>query len=126
MGEDVMPEKDAGDLRPWELLETSSLLSVRPWLEVYRDRVQLPSGRVLDDFYRVVLADFAIVAAVTPGGDLVMARSYKHGLGRVSLTAPAGYVEPGEAPLRAAQRELLEETGYQAPEWHFLGQFLLD
>jgi ADP-ribose pyrophosphatase len=95
-------------------------------LAVYRDEVRLPSGRVLDDFYRVVLPDFASVAAVTPAGELVLVRGYKHGLGRVSLCAPAGFLEPGESPLAGARRELLEETGYQAADWRCLGSFLTD
>ncbi len=29
-----------------------------------------------------------------------------------------------EDPLKAAQRELLEETGYDAPDWQSLGSFI--
>jgi ADP-ribose pyrophosphatase len=55
-----------------------------------------------------------------------MVRCYKHGLGQVVLSVPAGYMERGEAPLVAAQRELLEETGYAAAEWKDLGSFVVD
>jgi ADP-ribose pyrophosphatase len=102
------------------------LVSAPPWLKVYREKVALPSGRLLDDFYRVVLPHFVVIVAVTSNRDLVMVHSYKHGLGRVSLTAPAGFIEPGESPLEAARRELLEETGYTAPEWESLGHFTVD
>jgi ADP-ribose pyrophosphatase len=120
------PSPQESRLQPWETLRTSLDLFRPPWLTVYRDEVRLPSGRVLEDFYRVVLPDFASVAAVTPAGELVMVRGYKHGLGRVSLCAPAGFLEPGESPLAGAQRELLEETGYQAADWQCLGSFLTD
>jgi ADP-ribose pyrophosphatase len=113
-------------LRPWDLLATSLLLDRPPWVAVHQDSVRLPSQRVLDDFYRVILPDFAVVAAMTPAKELVMVRTYKHGLGRISLTAPAGFLEPGELPMIAAQRELLEETGYKAASWHSLGSFLTD
>ena len=113
-------------MRPWKVLTASLLLTAPPWVSVFREKVELPSGRVLDDFYRVVMPDFVAVVAVTPGRELVLVRGYKHGLGRVSVSPPGGLVELGESPLRAAQRELLEETGYAAPDWRCLGQFVVD
>jgi ADP-ribose pyrophosphatase len=63
---------------------------------------------------------------ITEAGELVMTRSYKHGPRRVTLNAPAGYLNTGETPLHAAQRELFEETGYTAREWEPLGSFMVD
>ena len=113
-------------LDSWKRLESSLLLSALPWLRVYRERVELPDGRTLDDFYRIVLPDFAVVVPVTEAGELVMIRSYRHGPGRVSLNAPAGLINPGESALQCAQRELLEETGYAASDWRHLGSFVVD
>ncbi len=113
-------------LRPWKTLGSESILSALPWLEVFREQVELPSGRVLNDFYRIVLPVFAMVVPVTPEGKIVMVRGYKHGLGRINLSPPAGLLEPGEAPLAAAQRELLEETGYASDDWSSLGTFVAD
>src|SRR6266849_8957281 len=108
-------------LQPWKLLDRQLQFEAHPWLAVFRDRVELPNARTLDDFYRVVLPDFAVITALTPEQELVMVRGYKHGLGRVSLLAPAGMIEPGEEPLAAARRELREETGFEAPHWQPLG-----
>ncbi|HVP81196.1 MAG TPA: NUDIX hydrolase [Thermodesulfobacteriota bacterium] len=102
------------------------MLSAKPWVAVYQEQVQLPSGRVLDDFYRVECRDFVAVVASTATDHLVMVRCYKHGMGEVVLSVPAGYMEQGETPLTAAQRELLEETGYAAAEWKQLGSFVVD
>lgn len=117
---------NSGEIQPWELLDSSLLMSQQPWLTVYREKVRLPNGRVLDDFYRVALPEFAVIVAVTRDKELVMVRSYKHGPKRICLSAPAGLVESGERPLETAQRELLEETGYTAPEWRSLGRFVVD
>jgi ADP-ribose pyrophosphatase len=113
-------------LQPWETLDRSLLLSRPPWVAVCQEKVRLPGGKVLEDFYRVVLPDYACVAAVTATGELVMIHSYQHGLGRVTLCVPAGQLEPLESPLEAARRELLEETGYQADDWQCLGSFVTD
>jgi ADP-ribose pyrophosphatase len=93
---------------------------------VVRERVELPSGRVLDDFYRIVLPEFVMVVPWTPAGEAVMVRGYKHGLGRINLSPPAGLIEANEEPLAAARRELLEETGYESDDWRALGRFVVD
>jgi ADP-ribose pyrophosphatase len=113
-------------LAPWKSLDRRTLLAAPPWLEVIRETVELPSGRVLDDFYRIVLPDFAMVVPFTPDGKLVMVRGYKHGVGRINLSPPAGLIEAGEEALAAARRELLEETGYTTDDWTFLGKFVAD
>ena len=121
-----MAAKDVPDIRPWKVLQEELLLSALPWLRVYREQVRLPSERIIDDFYRVVLPDFAAVVPVTATGEIVLVRGYKHGLGRATLSVPAGLIHPGEPPLDAARRELLEETGYEAAEWKKLGTFVVD
>jgi ADP-ribose pyrophosphatase len=125
-----MPDTSARPRRPWlipwKTLGRQVLLAAPPWFEVSREKVELPSGRVLNDFYRIVLPDFAMVVPLTPEGQVVMVRGYKHGLGRVNLSPPAGLVEPGEDPAQAARRELLEETGYASDNWNYLGKFVVD
>jgi ADP-ribose pyrophosphatase len=44
----------------------------------------------------------------------------------LSLAVVGGYLDPGETPLAAAQRELLEETGYEAADWIDLGHYPVD
>lgn len=44
----------------------------------------------------------------------IMVEQFRHGSGKVTVEFPAGTIDPGEAPQRAAERELLEETGYTA------------
>lgn len=113
-------------LAPWQVLASQELFARAPWLSVHQEQVQLPSGRVVNDFYRVVLPEFALVVPTTPEGLFVMVRGYKHGARQVALSPPAGLIGPGEAPQAAAERELLEETGYVATGWRSLGRFVAD
>ena len=113
-------------MRPWKTLARRVLLSRPPWIEVGVERVELPDGRVIDEFPWVRTRDFAMAVAITPRGEVVLERSYKHGPRRVALSLPAGYLEPGEAPDETARRELREETGYTADDWRPLGSFTVD
>ena len=63
------------------------------------------------------------MVAVTVDGRWLCFRQTKYAVEGVSLAPVGGYLEPGEDPLLGAQRELFEETGYEAPDWLDLGQF---
>jgi ADP-ribose pyrophosphatase len=97
-----------------------------PWLEVFRETVELPDGRSVDDFYSIEMQDFVVVVASTATGDVVVESLYRHGVGSVTWSLPAGFVDRGENPFDAARRELMEETGYQAAHWTLLGRFIVD
>lgn len=115
-----------GSLPPWEVLSRREVVHAPPWLRAWVERVRLPSGRTIDDFWQLSMPDFAVVVAQTEGGDIVLVRLYRHGARRITLSLPGGFVEAGEEPLATAQRELREETGYTAPHWHPMGAFFVD
>jgi ADP-ribose pyrophosphatase len=48
---------------------------------------------------------------------LLLERQYRYAANDYLWELPAGRIDPGEKPLPAAQRELLEETGYTASHW---------
>ena len=100
----------------WKKLESQYLFQ-RPWLTVRRDKVELPDGRTNDEFYVLEYPDWVNVIAITKDGDFVMERQYRHGIGLTCYEICAGVIEKGEAPIDAAKRELLEETGYGNGEW---------
>ena len=74
-------------------------------------------------FDRLVLesVDWVNMVALDEQGRCIMIRQYRFGVGYNTLETPGGMVDPGEDSLMAARRELLEETGYAAEEWHYLG-----
>ncbi len=110
----------------WRVLERRTLIDRSPWYRIEEQRVQLPDGRVVDGFPRMELRDYSIVVALTPAGELLTQRAYKHGVGHLTLDLVAGLIEDGEDPLHAAQRELREETGYQSDDWSALGSYVVN
>ena len=96
------------------------LLSKGNFLEVRRDDVRLPDGSQATREYVVHPGAVAIVPLLDDGR-LVLERQFRYPVGRVLLEIPAGKIDPGEDTLACAQRELLEETGYQAREWACAG-----
>lgn len=100
----------------WTVKEHRYLLQ-RPWMNVRVDAVRLPDGTTIDEFHVVEEPDWAGVVCLAETGEVLMVEQYRHGTERLSLELPVGAIGPGEAPLAAAQRELLEETGYEAEDW---------
>lgn len=80
------------------------------------DQLVSPEGQ---SFSReVVEHNGGVVIACQPQPDkLILIRQYRYTIDMDLLELPAGRLEAGEAPLLAAQRELLEETGYKAQSW---------
>ena len=86
------------------------------FLDVRRDRVQLPDGSQAHREY-IVHPGAAMVVPVLDDGRLVVVRQWRHPMARALLEFPAGKIDAAEAPFTCAVRELAEETGYRAAEW---------
>lgn len=89
-------------------------------LDVRRDRVSLPDG---SEGVREYIAHpgAVVVIPVLEDGKLLFERQHRYPLRRTFLELPAGKIDPGEAVLDTAIRELREETGYTAQRWRHLG-----
>ena len=111
--------------RKWEVLSSEYVVE-SPWYRLRRDACRLPDGTVIDPYYVREHAGFAVVFAITPGGDVVFARQYKHGFGEFVLELPAGAIEPGETAVACAKRELEEETGFVASAFEQVAEYIAD
>ena len=113
-------------MESWKTLSRETVLDRGKFLRVEDHTVQLPDGRVIEQWPWVISPDFINVVAVTEAGEFLCFRQVKYAVEGEALATVGGYLELGEEPLAAAQRELLEETGYVADEWIALGQYRVD
>jgi 8-oxo-dGTP pyrophosphatase MutT (NUDIX family) len=108
-------------LRPWPLL-ASRVLSVFPIYTLRKDTRRSPRTGREHDFLVLDSRDWINVVPVTPEGNLVLIRQFRHGTASLVWEVPGGMMdEEDENPEEAARRELLEETGYAPEEMVFLG-----
>src|SRR5262245_53758833 len=111
------------DPAPWKVLKSEYLFK-RFWHTVRVERLQLPTGAIIEEYYVTEFLPWVNVVAVTEDDRILLIRQYRHGLGQVNYEIPAGTTEPGEAGdgalEAAARRELLEETGYGGGRWSLL------
>jgi ADP-ribose pyrophosphatase len=110
----------------WRTLARETLIDLPPFLTVESRTVETPRGQVIDGWAWVETPDYVNVAVVMGDGGWLCFRQTKYGYEGLSLAPVGGYIEPGEAPLDAARRELLEETGCTAETWLPLGVYRVD
>lgn len=80
-----------------------------------------PRTGTLHTFYALEASDWVNVVPITPEGKVVLIRQYRHGREEICIEIPGGMVDKNESPATAAQRELLEETGYVPEQIIHLG-----
>jgi len=113
--------EDAAGLPPaWQVLDEEHLQHCKVF-DVHRATMRSPLTGEPHPFYRIESPAWVNVVALTPAEELVMVRQFRHGSRQVTLEIPGGIVDPGESPAIAAERELLEETGYRAGRLEDLG-----
>lgn len=86
-----------------------------------RVSVDLPDGTSFDQY--VIQLPRAVIVAAVSGSDVLMVRRHRFVIDRTVWELPGGYVDEGEDAPTAAQRELLEETGWKAGRVEHLVSF---
>lgn len=104
----------------WETLDEGTV--IKRGIFGFREVVRRSPRTGRDGRYQILHLDSWVnVIALTPEGDVVLIEQYRHGTDHVTLEIPGGLIEPGEDPARAAERELLEETGFAGESVELLG-----
>lgn len=92
-------------------------------VHLYKDKIELPDGKTS---YREYIKHLgaACVVPVTDEGEVILTMQYRYPFSAVLTEIPAGKLDSAsEDPLEAAKRELKEETGAEAEEIIYLGEF---
>lgn len=107
-------------IKPWKRIRSQPSQSFRVF-SIRTDTAISPRTGKEHDFYIIESRDWINIIPLTDDHQVVMIRQYRHGSREVTLEIPGGLVDPGDTSKKAAARELLEETGYQAKKWTKIG-----
>ena len=107
-------------MRPWKRLASAPVIENR-WLTVTADTCQLPTGAVVEPYFVIHEPEWVHVLAINAKDELLVVHQYRYAANAVCTELPGGAANHSEEPLAAAKRELLEETGYTAETWSYVG-----
>lgn len=104
-------------------LNSSKIIYKGKVFSFFSDNVTLPNGLTTNiDVIRHPGAS-AIVPLLNDN-EIILIKQYRYAVGGFIWEIPAGVLDPGEAPLECAKRELIEETGYSANEMEKLTEIV--
>jgi 8-oxo-dGTP pyrophosphatase MutT (NUDIX family) len=99
-------------ISPWRVRSSKTLVKDR-WIDLRADDCETSAGDRLSPYYVLRYPDWVHVVALTPEGQLVLVRQYRHAAAADFLELPGGVMDPADAdPAATAMRELEEESGY--------------
>ena len=90
-------------MQAWKTHSRRVVFDQPPWLRVEYHDVELPDGRRIPDWTWIKTPDYINVVVQTKSGQFLCFRQRKYGVAEPMLALVGGYLEPGEAPLSAAQ-----------------------
>jgi 8-oxo-dGTP pyrophosphatase MutT (NUDIX family) len=109
--------------RPWQVIARRTAYE-SDWIGMQLVDIRVPDGSVWRDIH---LVDYKYQAAsiipIRDDGQVLLIDHYRFQTDSRGWEAPAGGIEAGETPERAAVRELREETGHRAASYKFLGHY---
>lgn len=109
--------------RPWQVLRRETIYD-SAWVRLHRDDVRLPDGSLIEGYHVVEMVRPAVcVVPIRDDGQILLIEHYRFVNDLLGWEVPAGRVDEGEEIETAAARELLEETGYAAEQYEYLGLY---
>ncbi len=96
-------------IKPWKIIEEKDI-SPSKWFPLFKYKLKLPNGKIVEDFYASKLGNIAMILPITKNKEIIFIKEYKPGINEVILQLPAG--RTGSLSIEeTARKELEEETG---------------
>ena len=117
-GQETVSGDKGSPVRPWRRV-AGEMAFEHPLFNV--ECQEIAAGEDRREVVAIHTGNWVNVIPLLDDGQVVLIRQWRFGIAAPTLEIPGGVVDPGESPHEAAQRELLEETGYRAARWTPLG-----
>ena len=105
----------------WKVLSSENISKHR-YFTARKDVCEMPDGKIVPAYYVVEIPESVCAMAITEAGEVILVKQYRHPVGEVLTELPGGFIDKGEDPQTAIERELLEETGYEFSQVNLVGK----
>jgi 8-oxo-dGTP pyrophosphatase MutT (NUDIX family) len=102
-------------VKSWRRVDAKRMFGC-PVFDLDRVRFRPPAGGAPRPFYVIDSPSWINVIPLTDDDQVLLIKQYRFGIEDFTLEIPGGMCDPGESPLEAAGRELVEETGYRSDD----------
>ena len=110
-------------IEPWSIVQENKEYQTPIFNLLKRSmRLEAATEQNKGEFYVLEAPEWINVIPITTDNEVVLVEQYRYGIEAPTLEIPGGMVDAGETPREAAERELLEESGYKAEGWKSLGK----
>lgn len=79
-------------VKKWKILEETDI-SPSPWFPLFKHKVELPNGRIVDDYYLSKMGNVVMILPINKKKEIVFVQQYKHGANDVVIELPAGRIK---------------------------------
>ncbi len=108
-------------IRKWHILDSRKAANYKIF-SIREEKAKNPRNGAVRDIVVLDFPEWISVIPITPEGEVVMVRQYRHGVREILLEIPGGLMDPQDPdPETAAKRELQEETGYTSDAVTLIG-----
>ncbi|MFQ5493058.1 MAG: NUDIX hydrolase [Candidatus Dojkabacteria bacterium] len=99
-------------IKKWKTLSEEDV-SPDKWFPVYKHKVELANGKIIDDFYVGDFGQCVLIVPILKTGEMVLVKQYRQAVQDTLIEFPEGREKAGKDGKTTACEELLEETGIE-------------